>query len=70
MHHPHQFNVMAKSIQDDRLRAAAASRASKKAQSRRFNWQSRLRWPSWQRWLDQIVGRVSASFGLGIHASE
>lgn len=42
MHHPVQFNVMAKSIQDDRLRAAVASQATKNARRPRLSWRNRI----------------------------
>lgn len=63
MHHPEQFNLMAKSIQDDRLRAATSGRYRKKVGSRRLNRQSRLPWSSWQPRLGRIIGRVSMNFG-------
>jgi hypothetical protein len=62
MHHPHQFNVMAKSFQDDRLRTAAASRAGKKARSQQLDWRQRLTWPSWRGGLRQAVGWAAANF--------
>jgi len=62
MQHP-VFNLMAKSIQDDRRRAADAWRASNEARSRR---------PSRQEWFAELlqqgaigraVARITASFG-------
>jgi hypothetical protein len=63
MHHPHQFNLMAKSIQDDRLRAAAANRAGRRARkpriSRRlgFGWLSRRIGGQWAARLSHVEGR-------------
>jgi hypothetical protein len=47
MHHPHQFNVLAKSIQDDRLRAAAVSRASKQDNAQQIPRRRRFSWFGW-----------------------
>jgi X-X-X-Leu-X-X-Gly heptad repeat protein len=63
MHHPHQFNVMARSFQEDKLRAANASRQAKKARQKRSLWQPRL-----PRWLSpasikQAFGQAAANAG-------
>lgn len=61
MHHP-VFNLMAKSIQDDRRRAAAAWRASNEARSRRPSWQERFAEFLQQGTIGQAFARITANF--------
>jgi len=67
MHHPQQFNLMAKSLQDDRLRAAAANRAGRQARGTRINRRLGFGWlPQGReiRWTTgRAIGWVVESFG-------
>ena len=63
MHHPEQFNLVARSILDDRLRAAASGRYGKKAGSPHLNRQARLPGSSWQPRLGRLFSQATMNLG-------